>query len=137
MRKTTGTLAVMLLAGVGGSAAFAEQGQPTVEMSGPALYKSYCASCHGANGKGDGPIADALRFRPSDLTEIAKRNEGKFESENVHRMVDGREPVRGHGGPDMPLWGDAFKRSGDGYNDEAVKARIGALVEYLESLQVK
>ena len=107
------------------------------ESSGPALYKGYCSSCHGASAKGDGPIAHALRFQPADLTQIARRAGGKFEREKVHRMIDGRDPVKGHGGPDMPLWGDAFRRSGSGYGEEAVTRRIGLLVEYLEGLQEK
>jgi mono/diheme cytochrome c family protein len=106
-----------------------------IETSGPALYKGYCSSCHGPSAKGDGPIAHALRFQPADLTQIAKRAQGKFERDKVHRMIDGRNPVKGHGGADMPLWGDAFKRSGSGYDDAAVRRRIDVLVEYLEGIQ--
>jgi mono/diheme cytochrome c family protein len=107
------------------------------ESSGPALYKGYCSSCHGASAKGDGPIAHALRFQPADLTQIARRAGGKFERDKVHRMIDGREPVKGHGGPDMPVWGDAFRHSGSGYSEQAVARRIDLLVEYLEGLQEK
>jgi mono/diheme cytochrome c family protein len=105
--------------------------------SGDSVFRSYCGSCHGASARGDGPLADALRHRPADLTGIAKRNGGKFEATTVHRIIDGRKAVKGHGGTDMPVWGDAFKQSSDGYSEEAVKARIEALVEYLESIQVK
>jgi mono/diheme cytochrome c family protein len=115
----------------------AQDKRAAVEMSGPALFKSYCSSCHGADAKGEGPIAHALRFQPSDLTQIARRSEGKFDKEKVHRMIDGRDPVRGHGGPDMPLWGDAFRRSGEGFSDDAVKVRIDSLVSFIETLQVK
>jgi mono/diheme cytochrome c family protein len=108
-----------------------------VVESGSELFKRYCASCHGSSAKGDGPIANALRYRPADLTQVAKRNHDSFDVEKVHRMIDGRDPVKGHGGPDMPLWGDAFKRSGDGYSEDAVKARIDALVEYLQTIQEK
>src|SRR5947209_6201754 len=79
--------------------------------SGDALFKTYCGSCHGKSAKGDGPLADALRFRPADLTLIAKRNGGKFDADKVYRTIDGRDLVKGHGGTDMPVWGDAFKRS--------------------------
>jgi mono/diheme cytochrome c family protein len=102
---------------------------------GDALFKTYCGSCHGKSAKGDGPLADALRFRPADLTLIAKRNGGKFDADKVYRMIDGRELVKGHGGTDMPVWGDAFKRSVEGYSEKAVKTRIQAIVEYLKSLQ--
>jgi mono/diheme cytochrome c family protein len=107
------------------------------ESNGPALFKAYCSSCHGTDAEGKGPIAHALRFQPADLTQIAKRSQGKFERDKVHRMIDGRDPVKGHGGPDMPLWGDAFKRSGSGFSEQAVRDRIGVLVEYLEGLQVQ
>lgn len=140
MPKTTGTLPLILTALLGATAAAGAQETSesiVTESSGPALYKGYCSSCHGSSAKGDGPIAHALRFQPADLTQIAKRAEGQFEADKVHRMIDGRNPVKGHGGADMPLWGDAFKRSGNGYSDEAVSRRIDLLVQYLEGLQEK
>ncbi len=114
-----------------------QAGEPVVGLSGDSLFKTYCASCHGPSAKGDGPLADHLRIRPPDLTLFAKRNAGKFATDKVERIIDGRAPVKGHGGSDMPVWGDAFKRSSEGYSEAAVKARIKALVEYLEGLQVK
>jgi hypothetical protein len=51
--------------------------------------------------------------------------------------VDGRDPVKGHGGADMPVWGDAFKRSADGFTEEKIKQRIGAVVAHLEDIQAK
>lgn len=101
------------------------------------LYRMYCASCHGANGKGDGPIASSLRYAPPDLTTYRKRAEGKWDPDEMRRIIDGREPVKGHGGADMPVWGDAFKQSRDGFSEEKVKARIDALSSYLEEMQVK
>jgi mono/diheme cytochrome c family protein len=139
--KSKWTLAGVGLAAVmavGPAAVAQETAEATVgDLSGPALFKSYCGSCHGATAQGDGPLADVLRFRPADLTQIAKRAQGRFDKEKVHRMIDGRNPVKGHGGPDMPLWGDAFKRSGGGYSEQGVRDRIDTLVEYLEGLQVK
>src|SRR5678816_3800143 len=70
---------------------------------GGSLFRTYCASCHGKEGKGDGPLAENLRFRPPDLTLLAKGNKGEFDAAKVHRIIDGREPVKGHGGPDMPV----------------------------------
>ena len=105
--------------------------------SGSAVFATYCASCHGPSAKGDGPLADSLRYRPPDLTRIAQRNKGTFSRLDVERIIDGRKAVKGHGGTDMPVWGDAFKSSRSGYSEEAVKARIDDLVDYLESIQVK
>lgn len=140
MLKTTGTLALALAASLGAASVLhAQETSESIvtESSGPALYKGYCSSCHGASAKGNGPLAHALRFQPADLTLIAKRAQGKFERDKVHRMIDGRDPVKGHGGTDMPLWGDAFKRSGSGFSEQAVSRRIDILVEYLEGLQEK
>ena len=107
------------------------------DESGVGLFKTYCASCHGKGAKGDGPLADSLRKRPPDLTLLARRNGGTFDADKVHRIIDGRKPEKGHGGSDMPVWGDAFTRAGEGKDEKAVKARIGAIVEFLGSVQVK
>jgi len=115
--------------------AFAGQ-DSTASNRGSALYINYCGSCHGPQAKGDGPMAAALTKKPSDLTAIAKRNGGKFPPDIVFRTVDGRNPVLGHGGQEMPVWGNAFLREG-GATPEAVRARIEALVSYLESIQQK
>src|SRR5438128_11787607 len=103
------TRCVSALAPAGAAAQRTAEAVPT-GTSGGELVKTYCASCHGKSAKGDGPLAESLRYRPADLTLIAKRNGGKFDPEKVYRIVDGREPVKDHGGTDMPVWGDAFKR---------------------------
>lgn len=108
---------------------------PVQAVSGSYAFKTYCASCHGVDGKGEGPLAESLRFRPPDLTLIAKRNGGEFPAEKVHRIVDGRSPVKGHGGPDMPVWGDAFRNADTGYDDVHVREKIRSVVDYLKSLQ--
>jgi len=105
--------------------------------NGADIFRMYCASCHGASARGDGPLADAMRRRPPNLTELRKRNNNAFSSELVYRIIDGREKVRGHGGPDMPVWGDAFSRSLEGTGEDAIRARIQALVDYLESIQAR
>jgi nucleotide-binding universal stress UspA family protein/mono/diheme cytochrome c family protein len=115
-----------------GSAANVQQ-----TIAGAELYRTYCASCHGVAARGDGPLASAMARRPADLTEIAKRNGGLFPTELVFRTIDGKKPVRGHGGPDMPVWGDAFARSRRGGDPEQVKQLIESLVAYLESIQMR
>jgi len=117
--------------------ASAQSGDAVRRVSGSYTYRTYCASCHGAKGKGDGPLAQSLRFAPPDLTRIAERNGGVYPADDVYQMIDGRKPLKGHGGPDMPVWGDAFKNTESGGGDEAVKAKIEALVDYIKTLQVK
>ena len=104
--------------------------------AGSGLFSTYCVVCHGADAKGTGPLASSLKRRPADLTTLASTSGGTFPREMVARIIDGREGVQGHGGGDMPVWGDAFARSQDA-GPRAVRDRIEALVEYVSSLQAK
>ena len=113
------------------------QETPVPRTAGSSLFRTYCATCHGTQAKGDGPLAGSLRVAPRDLTLLAKRNGGTYPTDQVHRIIDGRKPVKGHGGSDMPVWGDAFKASGDGYSEEKVKEKVEALVDFLKSIQVR
>jgi mono/diheme cytochrome c family protein len=128
-----GIMAGLLTAGlVPASRASAQSSTPGV--GGSTIFSTYCAACHGTSAKGDGPLASSLRTRPADLTQIAKRNGGTFPAAQVERTIEGRSPVKGHGGPDMPVWGDAFAKSSD---TMPADQKIQRLVRYLESIQVK
>jgi len=133
------SLAALLLLSPALAATAAAQNSPVLRQSlaGAELFRTYCAVCHGASARGDGPLAASMTRKPADLTEIAKRNGGVYPSELVFRTIDGKNPVRGHGGPDMPVWGDAFARATDGGDDEKVKRIITSLVDYLESIQLR
>lgn len=106
-------------------------------VTGGEVFRTYCATCHGPSGRGDGPLASSMRRKPADLTEIAKRNGGEYPSEIVYRTIDGKTPIRGHGGPDMPVWGDAFARSREGGDEATVNERITSLVDFIQTLQIK
>jgi mono/diheme cytochrome c family protein len=111
------------------------QTPPAKAESGSELFYNNCAACHGTDGKGNGPLGQVLTVRPSDLTIIAKNTGGKFPAAKIYELIDGRNPaVRGHGGPDMPVWGEVFAARG---NTASVKNRINALVKHIETLQVK
>jgi mono/diheme cytochrome c family protein len=103
------------------------------QLSGADLFRTYCASCHGVNGTGSGPLAGQLRRSPPDLTRYAVRNGGVFPVERVRRIIDGRD-VGVHGDRSMPVWGDVFKRESRAGDDTAA-ARIEALVTFLRSIQ--
>jgi mono/diheme cytochrome c family protein len=102
-------------------------------ISGAELFRSYCASCHGDNASGNGPLAGQLRRSPPDLTHYAARNGDVFPSERLRRIIDGRD-VGAHGDRTMPVWGDVFRRQ-QGPGDDSAAARIDALVEFLRSIQ--
>jgi mono/diheme cytochrome c family protein len=112
--------------------AFAQTPQPD---HGRALFFTYCASCHGADARGVGPLADVLRSQPPSLTEFAIRNHGVFPAERLQRIIDGKDQsVRAHGSFEMPVWGDAFRQR-EGLTVEGVRARIEAIVRYLAGIQ--
>ena len=110
--------------------------QPSSASNDPGaqLFRTYCAACHGADARGKGPVAGELRHVPPDLTGYAARNGGVFPSEKLARIIDGRD-VPSHGERDMPVWGDVFRRAGQGESAAAVSARIAAIVRYLEAIQ--
>jgi len=105
-----------------------------VELSGKDMFKAYCASCHGEDAKGHGPVAPALKVAPPDLTLLAKRNNGKFSADYVNTTVLHGVNTPAHGTTEMPIWGPVFV----GINDQRlVVLRVNKLSEYLETLQVK
>lgn len=128
------TLAALLLAP---ALASAQEQVNTQSTSGAEVYRTYCVSCHGTSARGDGPLAATMTKKPANLTEIAKRNGGVFPSDLVFRTIDGRNKVRGHGGPDMPEWGEALAKSREAGDAERVTKVIQSLVDYLESLQLR
>jgi len=101
-------------------------------------YRVYCAGCHGAAARGDGPMADLLKVRPADLTRFRAGNGGTFPADRVAADVDGRAVVRGHGPSEMPVWGWSFKERGlDADQEREVQEKIRDLVQFLESIQAK
>ena len=75
------------------------------------LFLDYCATCHGRNATGDGPMAPAMSLQPTDLTQLQLRNAGTFPSMRVIKRVDGRDPLVSHGSP-MPVFGEFFEGRG-------------------------
>lgn len=108
----------------------------TSAASGVEMYKTYCAVCHGVEGKGDGPAASALKARPADLTRLSKDNGGKFPALKVTAAIRGEGDVAAHGSKDMPVWGSLFWNMSHGHEGE-VQQRVGNLTKYVESLQAK
>ncbi len=90
---------------------------------GQKLYMQYCASCHGTDATGKGPVAIALRVPPTDLTRISKEN-GKFPIEKLQASISGENALPVHGNRDMPVWGGTLNRN-----------QIALLVKYIESIQ--
>jgi mono/diheme cytochrome c family protein len=114
----------------------AKTNQPTPliqSLKGVDIYHAYCASCHGAQGKGDGPVAPALSAKMPDLTTIAQRNGGVFPTNRVRKIIMGEDSILGHGSREMPVWGPIFhqvERDRD-YGE----VRLQNVTDYLKSIQ--
>jgi len=104
--------------------------------SGKEMFNSYCAVCHGKDGKGDGPAASAMKTPPSDLTGLAKKEGGKIPSAHVAAVIRGQATTPSHGSQDMPVWGPLFS-SISGGSEAQVQQRVTNLVKYIDTLQAK
>jgi mono/diheme cytochrome c family protein len=113
-----------------------EPAKVTSPASGKEMFTSYCASCHGLDGKGSGPATKALTAAPADLTVLASRNGGKYPSDKVAAILRGQTNLMPHGDQEMPVWGPVFRQMSGG-DEGQVTMRIANLNRYLESLQTK
>ena len=112
---------------------------------GQSNFNISCASCHGPDGKGNGPVSSQLKVPPPDLTVLAKKNNGVFPVSRVYEIIDGRQPLLAHGTRDMPIWGFLYtlEQPAQDYaarslNPEAVvRLRILSIIDYLSRIQQK
>jgi mono/diheme cytochrome c family protein len=102
-------------------------------LKGADLFRAYCASCHGRDGKGDGPAAVALKVKPADLTVLTLNNKGQFPTERVRKTITGELVVAAHGSREMPIWGPIFHQVEEDVDRGHV--RVQNLVEYVQSIQ--
>jgi mono/diheme cytochrome c family protein len=105
------------------------------EVGGKALFEAHCATCHGTDGRGAGPVAAALKSKIPDLRMLARRSKGKFPREAVEQTILGEGGKAAHGSREMPVWGPAF--SAVNWDRDMSKVRVKNVTDYIESLQVK
>lgn len=111
-----------------------EQLTPLIRsVDGSALFRAYCAPCHGVTGKGHGPAAPALKSKVPDLTLLSKNNGGSFPEAHVRRVIMGDNAVMAHGSREMPMWGPVFHQVQSDVDWGNV--RLENLVKYLETIQ--
>ena len=105
-------------------------------MDGEALYKAYCATCHGADGKGIGPMTEWLKIKAPDLTRLAINEGGKFPLVRVQKVIFGDANITpGHGTREMPVWGPIFSEIV--HDQDVGRLRVYNVAEYLRKMQVK
>ena len=111
--------------------------QPTSVTSGQQMYGTYCAVCHGRDGKGMGPAAPALKNAPPDLTMLSKKNGGKFPADHVNAVLRFGVSEPAHGSAEMPIWADLMHtlHPGEPKGGMIVQQRIKNLTDYLQQIQ--
>ena len=132
-------LLVVLLVGIGATQQTEIKHVPiqrTARTSGREMYQTYCAVCHGIDGKGHGPAVEALKVPPPDLTTLARLNGGRHPSDHVRSAIEGDLRLSAHGTKEMPVWGYLFWRMSQGQGSE-VQLRVVNLNSYVASLQEK
>ena len=108
----------------------------TMPSSGKQMYVSYCAPCHGMDGRGQGPAASALRTPPADLTTLSRNHRGKFPETHIQAILEFGAEVPAHGSLEMPVWGPILGKMNTANVQERL-LRISNLSRYLETIQVK
>jgi mono/diheme cytochrome c family protein len=108
----------------------------TPSTSGKEMFKTYCAVCHGVDGKGNGPAAPAMKAVPTDLTALAQKSAGKYPAAHVAAVIRGQAVTPSHGSEDMPIWGPLFSSIDQGHEAQ-VQQRTTNLVDYIEGIQAK
>ena len=108
----------------------------TTPTSGQQMYSNYCTPCHGQDGKGQGPVASVLKSQPTDLTILARNNNGKFPATHVTAVLQNGVSIPAHGTASMPVWGPILGKM-DVTNPQDRDLRISNLSHYLRTMQEK
>jgi mono/diheme cytochrome c family protein len=108
----------------------------TAATSGQQMYTSYCAPCHGTDGRGHGPTSSVLKVQPTDLTVLTKNNHGKYPDTHVIAILQFGTEVPAHGSAQMPVWGPILGNM-NRTNSQEKLLRISNLSHYLESIQAR
>lgn len=114
-----------------------EETENVTDVVGKKEFVSYCASCHGSNGKGEGPIVHFLKRKPPNLTQLSKNNNGHFPFERIWGVFDGTYIFAEHGTSEMPIWGYKFIRETQEENEPNTVAKAKALdiILYIQVIQ--
>ena len=107
--------------------------------SGEKMYVTYCAACHGNDGKGAGPAAPAMKVPPANLTTLARNNGGKYPATHVSAVIYGDTLAPSHEVKGMPAWQGLFSSLSPGTRTTGgeILRRVSNINDYVKSLQAK
>lgn len=109
-----------------GASADSEAVSLPAAFEGQRLYVSYCQLCHGTDGKGDGPLAKAMKISPANLNTTVRSRSDTILTKII--TGKGRQTITGRDRHNllseaMPEWKDVFSES-----------QVKALIAYLRFL---
>ncbi|HUA22363.1 MAG TPA: c-type cytochrome [Bryobacteraceae bacterium] len=106
---------------------------PTPATSGEEMFATYCAECHGRDGRG---FVQARKVVAPDLTTLSQKNHGRFPYGVVRDSIRGEYHGAVYGAREMPPWGELFQYVGSGSEGE-IRVRVEKLTEFVRSIQRK
>ena len=126
-RVMMGLPVFVLVAAVAGlalttSAVLAGKGDPE---AGKKLYEQFCLPCHGATGKGDGPVGEYLPVKPADYSKSMPQYGDKWAEYYFKIIKEGGAAMDPPRSPLMAPWGSQLKE-GD----------IWDVISYVETLSM-
>jgi mono/diheme cytochrome c family protein len=99
-------------------------------------FVRYCASCHGTDALGDGPVAKSLATPPANLRKLGDKYGMPLPAHKIAEFIDGRDTPRAHGNHEMPVWGEKLYEMGQGEHGESgIGEVIGKIIAYLNTIQ--
>jgi mono/diheme cytochrome c family protein len=136
-KRVAAAVALAVIGALGAAAPAYVQTFGLADYSGEEVYLTFCGSCHGPEGRGNGPVASTLNVLVPDLTRLSERNDGRFPGLEVLETIDGRAPIVAHGPRTMPVWGYEFwiEEGADIAAEATARDVIERLVEHLRSIQ--
>lgn len=110
-----------------------DPGRMIPSLKGADIFRAHCATCHGVEGKGDGPVSPALNAKLPDLSTISRRSGGVFPVGRVRKIIIGDEAILAHGSREMPVWGPIFHQIQQ--DRDYGEVRLQNITDYLRSIQ--
>jgi mono/diheme cytochrome c family protein len=105
-------------------------------VAGHRFFVRYCASCHGTDGLGDGPVAKSLATPPANLRKLGDKYGMPLPVHQIAELIDGRNTARAHGTHEMPVWGERLYELGQGNMGETgISEVIVRIIAYLNTIQ--
>jgi hypothetical protein len=138
VQRRVSTLVLLVAVVISASIQATPQRQPPMRpVDGATIFRNNCATCHGLEGRGKGPVSKARKRTVPDLTRLSQRNHGAFPVIRVQTtiMFGADDLLPAHGPKTMRSWGPIFHEIE--FDQDLGNVRLENITKYLESIQRK